>query len=105
MYKGSAGTNKSSQMIEIVQPFQSFGLSSHPNGLSRRHVVGGLDPVASENLFDQTPRLLDVYKQPCLGTKQLFKPEDRVSGIQIPYRFRIIEYIHDESVCTDKCWE
>ena len=67
--------NKSSQMIEIVQRFQSFGLSSHPDGLSRKHVAGGFDPVASENFFNQTPRLLDIYKQPVLE-KKLFLLEN-----------------------------
>ena len=27
------------------------------------------------------------------------------NDIQIPYRFPIIEEIHDASVCTEKCWQ
>ena len=27
------------------------------------------------------------------------------NDIQIPYRFPIIEEIHDASICTDRCWQ
>ena len=27
------------------------------------------------------------------------------NDIQIPYRFPIIEEIHDTSICTEKCWQ
>ena len=27
------------------------------------------------------------------------------NDIQIPYRFPIVEEVHDESVCTEKCWQ